>query len=53
MTRVVGVRFKTAGKIYYFDPGDLEVTVGSRVVVETARGIELGEVIIRPKEVPD
>jgi len=53
MTRVVGVRFKTAGKVYYFDPGPLRVKVGSRVVVETARGVELGEVIVRPKEVPD
>lgn len=53
MTRVVGVRFKTAGKVYYFDPGDLEMTVGTKVVVETARGVEIGEVIVRPKEVPE
>src|SRR5690606_11179229 len=53
MTRVVGVRFKTAGKVYYFDPGPLRVKVGCRVVVETPQGVELGEVIVRPKEVPD
>lgn len=53
MTRVVGVRFKTAGKVYYFDPGELELSVGSRVVVETVRGVEIGEVIVRPKEVPE
>jgi Uncharacterized homolog of PSP1 len=53
MTRVVGVRFKTAGKVYYFDPGDFDLTVGMKVIVETARGIEIGEVIVRPKEVPD
>ena len=53
MTRVVGVRFKTAGKVYYFDPGPFDVTVGMKVVVETARGVEIGEVIVRPKEVPE
>src|SRR5690606_29773969 len=53
MTRVVGVRFKTAGKVYYFDPGDFDLTVGMKVIVETARGIEIGEGIVRPKEVPD
>jgi cell fate regulator YaaT (PSP1 superfamily) len=51
MLTVVGVRFKRAGKIYYFDPGDLEVRAGQKVVVETVRGIELGEVAVGPKTV--
>jgi cell fate regulator YaaT (PSP1 superfamily) len=40
MNTVVGVSFKKAGKIYYFDPGDLEIKKGDNVIVETARGIE-------------
>ncbi len=44
MVKVVGVRFKNAGKIYYFDPGDLELFDGDKVVVETVRGLEFGEV---------
>ena len=39
MVKTVGVRFKKAGKIYYFDPGDLEINVDDNVVVETIRGI--------------
>ncbi|HHV56437.1 MAG TPA: stage 0 sporulation family protein [Firmicutes bacterium] len=53
MQRVVGVRFKKAGKIYYFDPGELELPQGSHVIVETARGVEFGEVVMAPREVPD
>jgi|GEM_PF-318544 len=53
MVRVVGVRFKTAGKVYYFDPADFEITAGGKVVVETARGVEFGEVAVGPKEVPE
>lgn len=53
MTRVVGVRFKKVGKVYYFDPDDLVIERGDRVVVETARGIELGEVVVAPKDVPE
>ena len=53
MIRVVGVRFKKVGKVYYFDPGEERLKVGDRVVVETARGVELGEVAVRPKEVPE
>jgi cell fate regulator YaaT (PSP1 superfamily) len=45
---VVGVRFKKAGKIYYFDPGDLELNKGEGVIVETARGIEYGDVVVGP-----
>ncbi len=53
MIRVVGVRFKKVGKVYYFDPGTQKLSVGDRVIVETARGIEVGEVAVRPKEVPE
>ncbi|HEY8418743.1 MAG TPA: stage 0 sporulation family protein [Limnochordales bacterium] len=52
MVRIVGVRFKRAGKIYYFTPGELEVSVGDQVLVETAAGTECGEVVIPPKDVP-
>ncbi len=48
---VVGVRFKRAGKIYYFDPNDLDLQVDQEVIVETARGLEYGKVKIGPKEV--
>lgn len=51
MYEVVGVRFKKAGKIYYFDPGDLEILKDSFVIVETARGIEYGKVVIDKKQV--
>lgn len=50
---VVGIRFKTAGKKYYFDPQNLEVKQGDKVVVETIRGYELGEVIEDIKTVDD
>lgn len=53
MVKVVGVRFKDAGKIYYFDPDDLEIKLNSNVIVETARGIEFGKIVIAPREVPD
>ncbi|EEH96383.1 stage 0 sporulation family protein [Clostridium tertium] len=53
MIKVVGVRFKKAGKIYYFDPSDLNVKKGDFVVVETARGIEFGECVIGIKEIPE
>jgi cell fate regulator YaaT (PSP1 superfamily) len=46
---VVGIRFKKAGKVYYFDPGDLEVKKDAFVIVETARGIEYGKVVIDKK----
>lgn len=51
MATVVGVRFRTVGKIYYFDPKDFEVSRGTHVIVETARGVEFGTVIMGPKEV--
>ncbi|MGE5598055.1 MAG: stage 0 sporulation family protein [Bacteroidota bacterium] len=53
MPRVVGVRFKQAGKIYYFDPGELTLAPYQQVVVETVRGIEFGQVMVGPKEVPE
>lgn len=53
MVKVVGVRFKRAGKIYYFDPGDIDVKLNDFVVVETARGIEFGHVVVSPKEVAE
>lgn len=53
MKRVIGVRFRTAGKIYFFDPKDYEVERGNHVIVETARGIEYGTVVNAPKEVED
>lgn len=53
MYNVVGVRFKQAGKIYYFDPTGFDLKPGMNVIVETARGIEFGQVMIGPKEVPD
>ena len=46
MPEVVGVRFKPAGKIYYFDAEDIDPKVGDAVIVETARGIEYGEVVV-------
>lgn len=51
MVKVVGVKFKTAGKVYYFDPGDLQVEIGTNVIVETARGMEFGTVNMTEKEV--
>src|SRR5690554_789025 len=48
---VVGVRFKRAGKIYYFDPADKQIESGGEVIVETARGLEYGYVMVGPKEV--
>ncbi|MGB9886947.1 MAG: PSP1 domain-containing protein [Moorellales bacterium] len=53
MVRVVGVRFRRAGKIYYFDPGEQELAVGDKVLVETVRGVECGEVVVAPREVPE
>ena len=53
MTKVIGVRFRTAGKIYFFSPGKFEVKRGDQVIVETARGVEFGNVVMGPKEVKD
>lgn len=53
MIKVVGVRFRSAGKIYYFDPDDFDIKTGDNVIVETARGIEFGKVVIGPKFVTE
>ncbi|CDF57176.1 PSP1 domain-containing protein [Thermobrachium celere] len=53
MVTVVGVRFKRAGKIYYFDPDGLDINKGDFAIVETARGIEFGEVVIGKRDVPE
>lgn len=53
MVKVIGVRFRTAGKIYFFDPLKFDVKRGNHVIVETARGIEYGTVVGDPKEVED
>ena len=50
MSKIVGVRFKQAGLIYYFDPSNIELVPGDDVVVETARGLSIGKVVIAPKE---
>ena len=53
MTKVIGVRFRTAGKIYFFAPGKFEIKRGDNVIVETARGVEFGRVVSGPKDVKD
>ena len=53
MHDVVGVRFKKAGKIYYFSPGDLDIKKDQSVIVETARGVEYGKVVIGKKQVDE
>ena len=53
MIKVVGIRFQRAGKIYYFDPLDYDLETAMHVIVETARGVEMGTVLIPPKEVED
>lgn len=53
MVEVIGVRFRNVGKIYYFGPKDYEIHVGDHVIVETARGVEYGYVVLAPREVED
>ena len=53
MTKVIGVRFRTAGKIYFFAPGKFTIKRGDHVIVETARGVEYGRVVSGPKDVKD
>ncbi|MGN0171016.1 MAG: stage 0 sporulation family protein [Lachnospiraceae bacterium] len=53
MIKVVGVRFRPAGKIYYFDPGELKIHLNDHVIVETARGVEFGQVVIADKEIEE
>lgn len=53
MKKIVGVRFKKPGKIYFFDPEDLDIKMGDKVIVETAMGEEMGDVVVNKKELPD
>ncbi|MBV4418842.1 stage 0 sporulation family protein [Clostridium tyrobutyricum] len=53
MVTVIGVRFKKAGKIYYFSPDDLDIKKDTYVIVETARGIEFGECVVEPKQIEE
>ncbi|GAK04847.1 signal peptidase-like protein [Geomicrobium sp. JCM 19037] len=53
MHQVIGIRFKKAGKIYYFSPAEFDIHVGQSVIVETARGVEYGVVVLGVKEVDD
>ncbi len=53
MIKVIGVRFRRAGKVYYFDPAQMEIRTGDHVIVETARGIEFGYVVLGVREVDE
>lgn len=53
MKKIVGVRFKKPGKIYFFDPQDIEIKMGDKVIVETSMGEEFGEVVVSKRELPD
>ena len=53
MVKIIGVRFRNVGKIYYFNPKNFQVNPGDHVIVETARGVEYGIVVMGPKEVDD
>jgi len=53
MKEIVGVRFKSVGKIYYFSPGDIQAQVGDHAIVETVRGVECGEVVIANRQLED
>ncbi|MBA7634298.1 hypothetical protein ES703_41881 [subsurface metagenome] len=51
MAEIVGIRFRRAGKVYYFDPADIALEVNDHVIIETSRGLELGRVVIAPRQV--
>ena len=53
MKTVIGVKFRGGSKVYYFDPGDLEIQTGDGVIVETARGVEFGDVAQGPHQVEE
>lgn len=53
MIKVIGVRFRTAGKVYFFSPGKFNIQAGDKVIVETARGVEFGHVVTGEKEVEE
>ena len=53
MITIIGVRFKSVGKVYYFDPQDKNVKQGDKVIVETARGVECGEVVVVDRQIDE
>ena len=53
MKKIVGVRFKNPGKIYFFDPQNIDINMGDKVIVETSMGEEFGEVVVSKRELPD
>ena len=53
MVKIIGIRFRNVGKIYYFNPKNFQIKTGDAVIVETARGVEFGRVVLGPKEVED
>ena len=53
MKKIIGVRFKKPGKIYFFDPDNLEINMGDKVIVETSMGLEIGDVVVNKRELPD
>lgn len=53
MIKVIGVRFRRAGKVYYFNPLDMDITMGMHVIVETARGVEYGYVVLGVKDMDE
>ncbi len=53
MLKIIGVRFKSVGKVYYFDPQGKDVKQGDKVIVETARGVECGEVAVADREIDE
>ena len=53
MTEVVGIKFKEGGNMYYFAPNGLKLSLGEKAIVETARGLEYGAVVLANKELDD
>ena len=53
MKTIIGVRFRQAGKVYYFDPGDVTLERNQHVIVETAKGVEIGTVVLPNREMPE
>jgi len=53
MKEIVGIRFKSVGKIYYFSPGKIKTNIGDKAIVETVRGVECGEVVISNRTIKD
>ena len=53
MVKIIGVRFRRTGKIYYFSPGSLKIEKGQHVIVETARGVEYGSVVLGEREISE